>query len=299
MKKNYIRYFFVIATFGMVKITAQELKIFTKADFDLIGNVKKCVEITKYGKEEYYFNTTGVLEQNITRYKNDDYDLVSYTYKDSVTVEKRMEIYRDGVFDRQSSFAHFFEITNLPTKKIVEQIVNYNVEFVDKYTYTFNNKGLLEEIYRENNAGEDITRITYEYKERKLFKTVFKRNGVLLKEIVKDYDLENDNYMTATTYYENGVAITLVYKFFNQEQLLTSKEKRKILDGDKTLLGAVESEHYTYNDKNIVTEIVSIANKRKKVKNLIYQFNQEKGNWIRKIISPDNTFVTRKITYYE
>ena len=57
---------------------------------------------------------------------------------------------------------------------------------------------------------------------------------------------------------------------------------------------------YSYNDLGMVLEIKTKTGKSVVVKKFIYQYDDgEKGNWIKQIITPDNTYITRKIKYYE
>ncbi len=50
----------------------------------------------------------------------------------------------------------------------------------------------------------------------------------------------------------------------------------------------------------MLTALKTKTGKLERIKNYIYQYdNGEKGNWIKQIITPDNSYITRKITYYD
>ena len=50
----------------------------------------------------------------------------------------------------------------------------------------------------------------------------------------------------------------------------------------------------------MLIEEVATSGETVQRKAYIYQYDkEEEGNWIKQIITPDNTYKTRKITYYE
>jgi hypothetical protein len=50
----------------------------------------------------------------------------------------------------------------------------------------------------------------------------------------------------------------------------------------------------------MLTEIKTKKGKTEAIKKFIYQYdNGDKGNWVKQIITPDNSYITRKIAYYE
>src|SRR6056297_3029844 len=116
-----IIYIFLLGSLALPSFSlAQEVKIFTLADFDLKDSVKTCLVSTKYRKEEYDFNRKGLLTKSVTRYSDTDYDVVYYKYKDSMLLEKRSETYRDNKFDPSTSIAHFFELDTTENRQVTE-----------------------------------------------------------------------------------------------------------------------------------------------------------------------------------
>ena len=91
MIRKYFQTFLIVFISIIWKIQSQEIQIFTVEDFDLTGNVKKCLVSTDYGKEEYDFNKNGLLTKSVTRYNDQDYDVVYYKYGKGELLEKRSE----------------------------------------------------------------------------------------------------------------------------------------------------------------------------------------------------------------
>ena len=122
MIKNYpiIPYLFRFQWFWLILllniVQAQEPKIFTTADFDLKGKVKRCLVITDYGRETYDFSRDGLLTKVTTVYSESDYDITYYKYSKGLLKEKRLENYREDNLDRQTSLAHLYNIDTLINK---------------------------------------------------------------------------------------------------------------------------------------------------------------------------------------
>ena len=57
---------------------------------------------------------------------------------------------------------------------------------------------------------------------------------------------------------------------------------------------------YSYNELGMLSKVQTKKGDLEGIKEYIYQYdNGETGNWIKQIITPANTYKTRKITYYE
>src|SRR3990167_7224481 len=167
MVKNYSSLLlFLLTTSGSLvytsTLTAQEPKIFTLTDFDLKGKVKSCLVITNYGKEEFDFNELGVLTKSVTRYNEADYDITLYKYVQGALSEKRVENYRDGVFDKGISFANFYSIDTTSGKRVTEKIVSYNKEFLGQNEYVYDSIGRLSRIMHADREGLDEIVLEYE-----------------------------------------------------------------------------------------------------------------------------------------
>ena len=57
---------------------------------------------------------------------------------------------------------------------------------------------------------------------------------------------------------------------------------------------------FKYDANGMLIEEIAKTGDVIEKKEYIYQYDKEEGgNWVKQIITPDNTYKTRKITYYE
>ena len=301
MVKNYT-FLFLFALSGLKSILyAQEIRVFTSLDFDLNGPVKSCLVSTDYGKEEYNFNKNGLLTKSVTRHNDSDYDVTYYKYSGGELIEKRLENYRDNTFDSSTSIANFYEIDSIPNRKVIEKIVSYDKEFLDQYEYIYDLDGRLEQINRNNKDGIDKTDIEYNSLKGEDTKT-FYLNGVILESVrtskkkAKDKSVQK---VVLTKKFLRGDPSTALEETFDLEGILVEKtifyfnQKKKQFVPEETIT-------YSYNTLGMISMEQIKKEGREETKEYIYQFdNGEDGNWIKQIITPDNTYKTRKITYYE
>jgi hypothetical protein len=292
----------LLAIFGMVSFAqSQEIKIFTMADFDLKGPVKSCLVSTKYGKEEFDFNKEGKLTKSVTRYNDEDYDVTYYKFQRGDLVEKRFENYRNNIFDSSTSYANFYVIDTIPVRKVTEKIITYDKEFLDRYEYLYNADGILVKIIRTNNDGNDETLIEYtDYKGEQTQTNSL--NGTILKSVrnsSKKAKNKSEQRFVLTKKFLEGEPHTALEEIFNSEGKLIL-ETRFIQDPKNKQFALDEVIAYEYDDKGMLIKSVSKSGKITDVKEFIYQYDKgEKGNWIKEIITPENAYITRKITYYE
>ena len=282
---------------------AQKAKIFTTADFDLTGNVKYCLVSTDYGKEEFNFNEDGFLTKLKTIYTNDsDYDITYYKYSNDEILEKRVENYRDGVFDKNTSIANIYTIDTTDTqKKVTEKIISYAKEFLEQYEYTYDEDDKLINIVRNNEEGIENTIVAYADLKGEAT-TTYTINGELQKTIrvsehkTKAYTIQR---IELTKDYLEGKPHKAVEQIFNENNKIVSENTFSYDTISKSFISQ-ELKTFAYNNLGMVSEIKTKTGKGMVVKSFIYQYdNGDKGNWIKQIITPDNTYITRKIKYYE
>lgn len=276
---------------------AQEIEIFKVEDFDLKGAVRSCLVSTKYGKEEYEFNEDGLLTKSVTRYNDNDYDSTHYSYVGGMLIEKRFENYRDKIFVPASSIANIYTIDSTENLKITEKIISYEKEFLDQYEYFYTND-TLNRIVRMNNEGIDETLISYELLKGELTKT-YKLNGVPKKSIRTSVKKDNDSIISKTVLIKQfleGQPNSATEEVFDGRNALTSKTSF-IYDTKVKQFAKERMEKYSYDASgmlmNIQSEIAGVTEK----KEFVYQLDP-RGNWVKEIITPDNTYKTRRITYY-
>ncbi len=305
MVKNYISTFLgiflgILAVLNAQSLYSQEINIFKYTDFDLKGPVKSCLVITDYGKEEFEFNEAGLLTKAITRYNDDDYDITIYKYAKEELKEKRFENYRDGVFDRNTSIANIYTIDTTANKKITEKIVSYNKEFLDQYEYYYDKDDQLVKITRTSTDGIDETLV--EYSSAKGEKTAsYFLNSVLLKTVRIKETKSNTNTtrkIKLVTDFLDGEPNTAKEEIFNAKNKLIS-ETKMVFDKKANKLLPKETKTYSYNEAGMLLELRTKIGQGVSLKKYVYQFdNTKSGNWVKQIITPDNTYITRKIKYF-
>lgn len=278
----------------------QEIQIFTLADFDLRNNVKFCLVSTDYGKEEYDFNKKGFLTKSVTRYNDSDYDIVFYKYKNGELAEKRSESYRDNSFDASTSIAHFYQIDSTDNLKIQERIFSYDKEFLDEYVYEYDASGDLSNIRRTNNDGTDITQVEHK-KYKGEYTVTYSMNEVPLKS-VRTSTLKPKNKpaqeVVLTKKFLNGQEHDAFEEVFDMEGKLLAQQEFRYNSANQKFEPTVRTS-YEYDEKGMLVAEVSASDNQITKKEYIYQYDkQEGGNWIKQIVTPDNTYTTRKITYY-
>jgi YD repeat-containing protein len=280
----------------------QKSKIFTLSDFDLKGKVKTSFVIKDYGKEEFSFNEKGILTKLLTRYNDKDYDVTYYKYLNGAVSEKRVEIYREGVFDKQTSIANIYSVDSIPNgKKITEKIVSYAKEFLDQYEYSYDANDQLIQINRNDGNGIENTKIKYEDAQKETTITHI-MDGEIQKTIRRSQRKSKTNRIEKVEFTKNyfeGEPNNAFEEVFNDKNRLISEQK---FNYDSILKSYTSNEliTYQYNDLGMLTEIKTKKGKSEAIKKFIYQYdNGDKGNWVKRIITPDNSYITRKITYYE
>lgn len=299
MIKNY--FFLFIFLLGTLTILAQEIRVFNWKDFDLKENVKSCLVTTNYGKEEYFFNRNGLLVKSITRYNDTDYDIIYYKFNGDELEEKRSESYRNDTFDPSTSIAHFYTTDSLPHKKITEKIISYDKEFLDQYVYEYDEKGDLVRITRNNNEGTDETYV--EYKKYKGESTVtYLLNNVPIKSVrtstqkAKDQSIQK---VILAKEYIKGQGSKAFEEIFDHKGKLLACQEFDYNPIEKSFVPSVHTK-YIYDKNNLLVEEIVKSQEGLQKKKYVYQFDKETGgNWVKKIIIPENSYTTRKITYFK
>lgn len=300
MKNNYLRLCLLLTVGMFCKLQSQEIKIFTTKDFDLIDSVKTNAVVTKYGKETYDFNPDGRLAKSTTKYNEADYSITYYKYSGPYLIEKRFENYRENAFDANTSIANFYTIDSTNSLKITEKIIAYNKQLLEQYEYIYSEDKVLDKIIRTNDNGIDKTDITYDYYKGEDTKT-YLLNGEIIKSIRTSNGKGTDKTLTKvvlTKTYLKGKPVSAIEDVFNGQELVLSTTT--FVHGVKSKEFEVQQvKTYFYDEKNILSKTETTIGKETEVKNYIHQFdNGESGNWVKEIITPDNTYTTREITYY-
>lgn len=300
MIKKYTCLFLLLVLSIPLYLFGQEVRIFTIQDFDLKDSVKTCLVSTKYGKEEYDFNKKGFLTKSVTRYNENDYDIVYYKYKNQELVEKRSETYRDNEFDPTTSIAHFYSLDTTASRKITEKIFSYDKEFLDQYIYTYDDNGDLVKLIHTNNDGTDETLVEYKKYKGEYTITYF-MNNVPLKSIRTSNNTKKDGTVqkvVLTKEYLKGEATKAFEEVYDANDRLTAQQEFDYNTESKAFEPTIRTT-YAYDENGMLVEESAKGLQLSDKKEFIYQYDRGgKGNWIKQIVTPENTYTTRKITYY-
>ncbi|WP_194535407.1 hypothetical protein [Zobellia nedashkovskayae] len=294
------KFLFVCMVWGISSMMfSQDIEIFKVSDFNLKGNVESCFVITDYGKEEYYFNPEGFLTKSVTRYNDTDYETTNYKYLNGFLKERRIENYMDGSFDRATSIANFYEIDTTAAKTITENIVSYEKELLEKNVYTYDQNEKLTKIVRTNTSGIDES--DFEYINKDSVTIVRKTLNTLLSKLITTSQVIENGQKFKKVLSENYIEGNLTSKtieVFNENNKLTLYKELMYDSSTKKWIPQKE-ERYLYDENGVL-----VTTKTKKrfgdlTQEYIYQFDgTPANNWVKEIITPNNSYTTRRIKYY-
>lgn len=299
MNGNYTK-LLLFFLFSSALLFAQEPEIFTVEDFDLKGNVKSCTVITDYGREVFEFDDLGRLVKTTTHYNEQDQDITFYKYQAGRLVERRMESYKNNELDTATSMANFYELDTTSTKVIVEKIISYDKEFVETQLYKFNESDTLVGITTSHLDAVDETTIEYTSFKDEQTKTYF-LNGIIEESIrtsTKQTKSGDSVKVVLTKDFLDGEPNKATEEVFGNDSSLLSKTIYRF-DRKENQFAPELSKHFEYNDEGFLSKETTKRGNAVSVKEYIFQFDDsESKNWVKKIVTPDNSYVTRKIEYY-
>ncbi|MEL6974171.1 MAG: hypothetical protein AAGL29_02115 [Bacteroidota bacterium] len=298
MVKNYV-VLFTIFLFVLNGSSAQEIKVFKLEDFELKGKVHVCLVVTDYGNESFEFDELGRLVKTTTQYNDSDQDVTLYKYEDGFLVEKRMESYKDGVIDEATSMANFYERSEGDTEKIIEKIISYDKEFLEQQEHQYDATGKLTKVITSNANGVDET--LYEYNTYKNETTASQYTNEIIQKSVRTSQKKLRSGMRTivlTKDFVDGTPQTAVEEIKDQNGRLLSKQYF-LFDSETKQFAPDRKVSFVYDAEGMLTKETTQTENAKSVREYIYQFdNGSPKNWIKQIITPDNSYTTRKITYY-
>ncbi|MET1259165.1 hypothetical protein ABV409_07485 [Flagellimonas sp. DF-77] len=296
MVKHYVG---LLVCFASVMMQAQDLKLFSLQDFDLNGAVKECEVVTDYGREIFSFDSIGRLEKVVTKYNQEDQDITSYRYKDAFLTEKRLESYKNGVLDPSTSMVNLYEVDSSEVMTVHERILSLDKEFYEEQRYFYDDQGRLARIITSHENAVDEMVIAYEAYKGETTKT-YVLNGTILKSIRKSTRSRGGNTFTVTLTkdFVDGEPSLAVEERFDTEGKLISKETFGY-DRKSQQFVSQEIERYAYDTDGFLAESENQVGNARSSKAFIFQFDDHsEKNWVKKITTPDNTYITRRITYY-
>lgn len=298
MKKHYTIFSF-FSFLQIIGLWSQEVQIFNVEDFDLKGPVKSCLVTTDYGKELFEFNKNGMLIRTITQYNDTDQDITYYKYDHGELVEKRMESYKGKVLDESTSMANFYEIDTVPNRKVIEKIISYDKQFLEQQQYHYDSEGKLIKMISSNDEGVDET--TFEYSQVKNEQTVSTFTNGILQKTVRTSTKKGPNgtqKVVLTKEYIDGEPNTATEEVFNANgKLVTSEDFLYDVAGKEFV--SQKKRFYYYTDGKLSRMVKKTVNTESTDK-YIFQFdNHTPSNWVKQIVTPNNTYITRNIEYYQ
>ncbi len=282
---------------------SQEIITYDRSDFDLKGPVKSCFVFTKYGQEQYQFNKTGQLVEAATVFGENDSETTYYKYEKAKLVERRVENYDNGVLDKTTSMANFYSYDSIPQLKIKEKIIGYDRTFVAQFNYRYDSIGQLTRVVRTNTQGRFITLISHQWDSLRTKKsTAYWLDSVPLKQIDSIF-LKAGGTLSQlkTKEFDNGIPNALELRVFNKKGLEIELHSTIYIEKDALLVPKKASSVRTKYDSNNhpIEQIFERGVVRQTKKNLYQLDGSPFKNWIKKITTPDNTYTTRKIVYFE
>ncbi|MDB9903161.1 hypothetical protein OAC73_02185 [Flavobacteriaceae bacterium] len=282
---------------------SQEIITYDRSDFDLKGPVKSCFVFTKYGQEQYQFNKTGQLVEAATVFGENDSETTYYKYEKAKLVERRVENYVNGVLDKTTSMANFYSYDSIPQLKIKEKIIGYDRTFVAQFNYRYDSIGQLTRVVRTNTQGRFITLISHQWDSLRTKKsTAYWLDSVPLKQIDSIF-LKAGGTLSQlkTKEFDNGIPNALELRVFNKKGLEIELHSTIYIEKDALLVPKKGSSVRTKYDSNNhpIEQIFERGVVRQTKKNLYQLDGSPFKNWIKKITTPDNTYTTRKIVYFE
>ena len=284
-------------------VWSQEIITYDQSDFDLKGPVKSCFVFTKYGQEQYQFNKTGQLIEAATVFGKNDSETTYYKYEKTKLVERRVENYVNGVLDKMTSMANFYSYDSLPQLKIKEKIISYNRAFVAQFNYRYDSTGQLTRVVRTNTQGRFITLIRHQWDSLRTKKsTSYWLDSVPLKQIDSIFLKAGGGLIQLRAKeFDNGLSSSLEQRVFNKKGLEIELVNTVYIERDTVLVAKRASSVRTKYDSNNhpIEQIFERGVVRQTKKNLYQLDGSPFKNWIKKITTPDNTYTTRKIVYFE
>ena len=309
MKHRYVVCISLVFALMGQSLRPQEPESFSRSDFLLPGPVKSCVVQANYGAETFEFDRTGRLVKSQTRYNDSDYDITYYRFSDSLLTERRDEVYRDGKFDAQTSIAHFYSRDTAARPRLLERIVSYDRSFQEQVAYYFGDSGRLERIVRTDAEGVDETSVEYAVFKNEATRS-FTKNGELQKSI-RTSQVQGEQGGTTTQLvkeYLRGSPVKAVESTLDEQGKLL-REVTFAYDAEKKSFVPASTREVSYNDQGLPeTETTTIhaqgkggsKGERKEIRNYVYQMDGSGyGNWVRQVVTPENSFVVRQIAYYK
>ena len=287
--------------FAAILVYGQEPEVFTRSDFQVRGPVKQLIVRASYGQEQFDFDRSGRLTKSVTRYSEKDYDITYYIFSGNVLKERRDEVYRDGVIDRQSSIARVYQIDSL-ANQMLEAVSSYDRSITEQLTLQYDSLQRLTGVRRAYNEGIDLTELDYVLEDGHQIQH-FSVNGMRYKTVhMFSADSIKPGYsVTRTVSLRMGIPQT-AHEIVSDAQHKKTAEHRFRFDSETRTWHREQTVKYDYNADGLLqsqTTYTSNGQIIPPVLKYIYQMDGGKpSNWVRQVITPENSIVAREVFYY-
>lgn len=293
-------YFFTVFMLGVLHLVAQDIQTFSRKDYELRGEVKVCEVRTDYGREIFTFDREGRLVRSETVFGEEDKNVTTYQFSDGELVEKRIEHIVSGRLDKPQSFIYAYRtVYEEDGSKVVEDIQSYDSNLRERQVFEYDSLGKLTRIARSHQQGLDEILIErsrsgdtalVEFRLNKVTQRMEKsfeeyRDGKkLMHKLEVEYFQGSPFQAREEVFNEKGKRIETSHAYYNPETARFEEEEHHKFAYDKqgTLSGETIKKGASISEKGYV-----------------FQYDDHSPpNWIRKIQTPENTYVSRVITYY-
>ena len=293
----------LLSFFGLLfscVINAQDIKLFGVADFDLNGPVKSCTVVTNYGREIFEFDPKGLLVQSTTKYNEVDMDITRYKYFNGTLVEKRMESYKENALDLSSSLVNFYEIDTTDLRRVKETIVSMDKEFFEQQEYFYNANGQLEKIVASHENAVDERVIERNQFKDELTETLFENGVIVQSERTSTKNTKSGvQQISLRKQFVDGEPSKAIEQIRTAAGLLLSEQLFTYDQGEQQFV-VDEKKSYSYSKEGVLRKEITKKGQGESTRDFIFQFDSSvHKNWVKKISTPDNTYTTRIIAYYE
>jgi len=201
--------------------------------------------------------------------------------------------------DESTSMANFYEVDTVPNRKVIEKIISYDKQFLEQQQYHYDEEGKLVKMISSNGEGVDET--TFEYTQVKNEHTVSTFTNGILQKAVRTSTKAGPNgtqEVILTKEYIDGEPNTANEEVFNSNGKLVTSEDFLYDVAEKEFVSQ-KKRFYYYTDGKLGRMVKKTVNTESTDK-FIFQFDSHTpSNWVKQIVTPGNTYITRTIEYYE
>ncbi len=270
-------------------------------DYGLNGPVKKCTVLTSYGKELFSFTRDGKLEQLISFYDENNYQQISYTFKDSLLVERRIELYEAGQLDGEASVINIYEYDSTAILKR-EVIVDYKGRSQEESNYSYDTLHRLKEIKKLTKNGQLTTQMSRLKDSLGHYITTVLIDSVIKQQTdsIPALSMMSDSLINVrNVFFLDGIKDRAeTVKYDQRSNVIYLKNEFYLMDSNQWYVE--KEEQFEYNEKNQMIKKITKEGTTTFTQNIVYQTDgTQYQNWVKQIVMPNMSYTTRIIEYFD